>query len=276
MMQVTKAQACGNDFLIVDEDAAHGHDYGALARMLCCRTTGVGADGVEFLRQMGDRVGRIRLYNTDGSMAEISGNGTRCVAAWMAYRHDLIAGDTILLETDAGQRACRIEECKDTRFLITTGMGTPSIERRALRLGDGTPIEGAVVSTGNPHFVIFTENADFAIGGRPWPEIGRNICFHPEFQCQTNVEFVRALSPGHIEIRIFERGVGSTSSSGTGACATAAAAIALHGASNRVRVQAPGGEQSVAWDGGAGELQLTGPAQLILSGDVFLSEESLQ
>ncbi|MGI8770872.1 MAG: diaminopimelate epimerase [Acidobacteriaceae bacterium] len=275
-MRVSKAHACGNDFLIVDDAAARGRDYAGLARTLCARTTSVGADGVEFLTWVGDRAGRIRLHNADGSIAEISGNGTRCVAAWMAYEHGLATGDTILLETDAGPRQCGIEERESAHFLIRSGMGIPTVERRRLVLADGSSVEGAVVSTGNPHFVIFTD-ADFAVAGRSWEEIGSQICFHPDFPNQTNVEFVRILTPGHIEIRIFERGVGPTSSSGTGSSAAAAAAIALGHASNSIRVRAPGGEQMVKWNGGGtGELQLTGPAQIIMTGDVFLAGETIR
>jgi diaminopimelate epimerase len=275
-VRVSKAHACGNDFLIVDDAAARGHDYAELARTLCGRTTSVGADGVEFLTRVSDHAGRIRLHNADGSIAEISGNGTRCVAASIAFERGLAAADTILLETDAGSRRCRIEKREGAHFLITSGMGIPTIERRRVALAGGTQIDGTVVSTGNPHFVIPVENAAFAVAERSWDDIGREICSHPDFPSQTNVEFVRILTPGHIEIRIFERGVGPTSSSGTGSSAAAAAVIALGQASDTIRVKAPGGEQLVAWNGGTGELQLTGPAQIIMTGDVFLPEENAQ
>ncbi len=275
-MRVSKAHACGNDFLIVDDAAARGREYAELARALCARTTGIGADGVEFLTKTGARAGRIRLHNADGSVAEISGNGTRCVAAWIAYEHDLAEGDTVLLQTDAGLRQCRIEKRESARFLITSGMGAPTVERHRLTLAGGSAVDGALVSIGNPHFVIVVENSDFSVAGRPWETIGREICFHPDFPNQANVEFVRIAEPGHIEIRIFERGVGPTSSSGTGSSAAAATVIALRQASKAVRVQSPGGEQSVVWDGGAGELQLTGPAQIIMTGDVLLAEEPNQ
>jgi diaminopimelate epimerase len=271
-VRVSKAHACGNDFLVVNDKAARGHNYAELARALCSRTTSVGADGVEFLTETGQHEGRIVLHNADGSVAEISGNGTRCVAAWIAHERGLGSGDTILLRTDAGERRCYIERRDGWVFQITSGMGTPLIERRRLQLPDGLSIDGAVVSTGNPHFVVFTDDAEFAIAGRGWEEIGREICFHPDFPRQTNVEFVRTLAPDRIGIRIFERGVGPTSSSGTGTSAAAAAAIALRGTARSLSVQAPGGEQRVEWDGGCTELRLTGPAQIIMTADVFLEE----
>src|SRR4051794_9140843 len=109
VIEFTKAHACGNDFLIVDAWQVQGRDLGQLARGMCARTTGIGADGVEFLTQRNECEGAIHLYNADGSAAELSGNGTRCVAAWMAYRAGLGAGEEIRIETDAGIRMCQIE-----------------------------------------------------------------------------------------------------------------------------------------------------------------------
>ncbi len=118
MIPFTKAQACGNDFLIVTEEAARsaiGHggadaaeDWAALTRRLCARTTGVGADGIEFFAWTGPKAGRVRLHNADGSVAEISGNGTRCVAAWMAEALGSKAGEDLEIATDAGLRICRV------------------------------------------------------------------------------------------------------------------------------------------------------------------------
>jgi len=117
--------------------------------------------------------------------------------------------------------------------------------------------------------VIFVEDASFSVAGSAWEEIGREICFHPEFPRQTNVEFVRVIATDEIEIRIFERGVGPTTSSGTGTCASAAASIALRGLRADLLVTAPGGSQRVHWDGGSAEMTLTGPAELIAMGEAF-------
>jgi diaminopimelate epimerase len=119
---------------------------------------------------------------------------------------------------------------------------------------------------GNPQFVALTESEEFAVAGRSWQEAGAAICTHPDFPAQTNVEFVRRLEDDLIEIRIYERGVGPTSSSGTGTSASAAAMIALEGAPTRLRVRAPGGEQLVEWLGPSEELQLTGPAVIVARG----------
>ncbi len=117
MISFTKAHACGNDFLIVTEEAAKGRDWAELTRRLCARNTGIGADGIEFFAWTGPKSGRIRLHNADGSIAEISGNGTRCVAAWMAEAIGAKAGDALEIETDAGLRVCHIDASAGRREL---------------------------------------------------------------------------------------------------------------------------------------------------------------
>jgi diaminopimelate epimerase len=273
----TKAHACGNDFLIVAEEAVAGHDPAALARRLCQRNTGIGADGVEFFAWKnesgpGAKAGRVRLYNADGSIAEISGNGTRCVAAWMAESLASQPGDTLEITTDAGLRVCRIVSVRnDGEFAVdvTTAMGVPKFVPHTLKLIDGVEVIGLEVSTGNPHFVLLVENPDFTIGHRAWAGLGAEICSHRDFPHHTNVEFVHIVSDREIEIRIFERGVGPTSSSGTGSSAAATAALALRRCLSPLEVVAPGGAQTVAWDGPGTELHLTGPAALVARGEAW-------
>jgi diaminopimelate epimerase len=272
LIPFTKAHACGNDFLIVSEEAAQGRDRAELTRRMCARNSGIGADGVEFFAWTGPRSGRIRLHNADGSIAEISGNGTRCVAAWMTLEHGLHPGDELQIETDAGLRLCRVNALKtDGEFTVevTAGMGVPSFAPRTVALAKGLAIAGVEVSTGNPHFVVVVENAEFAVAGQSWQEIGAEICRHNDFPRQTNVEFFRIVSPTEIEIRIFERGVGPTSSSGTGSSAAAIAAIALGLVKSPLTVVAPGGAQTVEWEGPGTELRLTGPASLIARGEAW-------
>lgn len=277
MISFTKAHACGNDFLIVTEEAAGGQDWAALTRRLCARNTGVGADGIEFFSWInksgaGARSGRIRLHNADGSVAEISGNGTRCVAAWMAAEVGAQAGDTLEIETDAGLRVCRVDAVHAAGAFtveVTTGMGVPQFRQRTVTIPGGVQVPGVEVSTGNPHFVILVDNPQFTVDGQTWQSIGQQICGHPDFPYQTNVEFVRRIGAGEIEIRIFERGVGPTNSSGTGTSAAATAAIGLHGCTSPLRVAAPGGTQTVAWNGAGMELFLTGPAALIARGEAW-------
>jgi diaminopimelate epimerase len=272
LISFTKAHACGNDFLIVTEEAAADHDRASLTRRLCARNSGIGADGIEFFAWTGPRSGRVRLHNADGSSAEISGNGTRCVAAWMTMERGFHPGDELRIETDAGLRLCRVNALRtDGQFTVdvTAGMGIPLFAPRTVTLANGIAVAGVEVSIGNPHFVIVVENAEFAVAGQSWLEIGAAICVHRDFSRQTNVEFLRIVTPTEIEIRIFERGVGPTSSSGTGTSAAATAALALNGCESPITVVAPGGAQTVEWDGQGTELRLTGTAALIARGEAW-------
>jgi diaminopimelate epimerase len=284
LIEFTKAHACGNDFLIITEEAAAGYDKAELAQRLCERNTGIGADGVEFFEWTGDFSGRIKLYNADGSIAEISGNGTRCVAAWMAEKLNSQVGDELSVETDAGIRICKIDGFRDSEnggptTMITTDMDVPEFEPMTIELADGTVINGVFVSMGNPHFVILLDNQppdpeDFSINGVDWRDVGEEICFHPDFPEQTNVEFVRILGSqsdplNQVALRIYERGVGPTTSSGTGTSATATAMIGSYGAISPIEVIAPGGAQTVDWAGASEKLYLTGPATLIASGEAW-------
>ncbi len=273
MIEYAKAHACGNDFLIVESAALDKEQERALAVRLCARTTGVGADGVEFLRRTGPRSGTIRLRNADGGVAEISGNGTRCVAAWMAHAEGSKPGERFTLQTDAGARTCVLEAREGARMRLRAGMGVPGVQRASVSLDeDAVLVEGAIVATGNPHFVLRVEDESFAAYGMDWQTLGRLICFHPQFPAQTNVEFVHVRAPGEIAIRIFERGAGPTSSSGTGTCAAAAAAMRLYGCARVLPVHAPGGVQTVAWPEDGAEMELTGPAELIAVGQAFAGE----
>ena len=300
MIPFTKAHACGNDFLIIAEEDAHGYDKAELTRHLCERNTGIGADGIEFFHWTGDSSGRIRLHNSDGSVAEISGNGTRCVAAWMAEERGAQPGDQFSVETDAGARLCTIQEFRHSKIdgpttLITADMDVPEFEERTVELADGTSIDGIHVSMGNPNFVIVLDTPtpnqflggnpldasertlsmlDFSVNDRTWDDIGQEICHHPDFPDQTNVIFVHVLGsesePIHqAAIRIFERGVGPTTSSGTGTSASATALIALYDAEHELEVIAPGGAQNVKWQGPGEKLFLTGPATLVARGEAW-------
>ena len=272
MIPFTKAHACGNDFLIVTEDDASGYNWVELTRRLCSRTTGIGADGVEFFAWTGPKSGRIRLHNADGSIAEISGNGTRCVAAWMAHVIRAQPGELLEISTDAGLRVCQINSLSASAGFtveVTTGMGIPAFQPRTVTIAGGMRVVGIEVSTGNPHFVVIVDNPDFTVAGKAWQAIGAEVCMHSDFPQQTNVEFVYILSPEQIEIRIFERGVGPTSSSGTGTSASATAARAFMGCRTPLTVLAPGGVQTVHWEGPGAELRLTGPATLIARGEAF-------
>jgi diaminopimelate epimerase len=261
----TKASACGNDFLMVDGERAYG-DLGALSRRLCDRHRGVGADGVEWLFPDAEADVEARLINADGSEAEISGNGTRCVAAEVCSRENKAE---VVVRTGAGLKTCRLigrEDGREARrqgstFEFETDMGQPAVGGLSIETMWVRAV-GTRVSMGNPHFVIFVEN--FQEG---WQRQAALIGTQPQFPQGTNVEYVVVRDASEIEIRLFERGVGETQSSGTGSCAAAVAAIASGRVASPVTVISPGGAQTVRWED---QVYLRGPATLVCRGEFFV------
>jgi diaminopimelate epimerase len=265
VIPLVKAHACGNDFLIIEEQHAERR-HAELARRLCSRTTSAGADGIEFLDRRTDGSLFLRLFNADGSEAELSGNGTRCVAAWLAESE---GRNEVALGTHGGVRTCRVIEAHSPLFQIESGMGVPRLMERTIALPNVGEIAGAMVNVGNPHFVLFVESEDFGAHGLSWQQLGAIISASPIFRHGTNVEFVRINTPKEIEFRIYERGCGPTTSSGTGTCAAATAAITLRGADRSLTALAEGGEQRVQWAASDQEMMLTGPAELICRGEAW-------
>lgn len=253
-----KASACGNDFLIIEGSHASG-DMTDFTRRICDRHEGVGADGVEWLFPATDADIHARLLNADGSEAEISGNGTRCVAAYLCMKQER---EKVVVRTGAGLKTCTLILRDNHQFEFEIDMGTPQAAKSfTLQIGP-REVNGLPISMGNPHYVMFVE--EFAEGWQTEAaEIGKNSRF-PE---GTNVELVRIQDKSNIEVRFFERGVGETKSSGTGSSAAAVAAILTRRTASPVRVHAQGGVQSVRWQE---HVFLRGPAQIICRGEFFL------
>jgi diaminopimelate epimerase len=252
-----KATACGNDFLIIDLLHAPA-DIQSFTRQICDRHNGVGADGVEWVLPAEDADLQIRLLNADGSEAEISGNGTRCVAAWYCAEH---SRDSVVIRTGAGLKTCELKARDANHFEFRSSMGTPAVDNQVTIKLDGGEIIATRVSMGNPHCIVFVSEFE-----PRWQTIARLISRYREFKQGMNVEFVKIRAANEIEARFYERGVGETMSSGTGSCAAAVAAIHSGRAQSPVRVDAPGGAQTVEW---SGEVFLTGPATLLCRGEFF-------
>ncbi len=274
-----KATACGNDFLLIDGKLVTEAERKAITQRICDRHLGVGADGVEWLFPTNKADVYAHLINSDGSDAEVSGNGSRCVAAWHTWMNlaqyqrppedlnDLLTtigtqGEVRVL-TDAGVKTCTLVRQRQNEFEFRSDMGEPKIDDEVpVALKSGT-VEGLKLSTGNPQLIRFVD--DFP---SDWQTEAAEIESHPDFPQHTNVEYVKVVGPQEIAIRIFERGAGETQSSGTGSCASAVAAIYSGRVKSPVRVVAPGGPQTVEWDGGS--MFLTGPAQILCRGEFFL------
>src|SRR5271170_3537278 len=264
MTPFVKAHACGNDFLIIDEPLAQRR-HADLARKLCARNTSVGADGIEFLDRKSNGEFFLRLFNADGSEAELSGNGTRCVAAWLASSE---GAQEVALGTHGGLRTCRVVEAAEPFYLIESEMGVPRVMPRTIELPGVGNVAGAMVNVGNPHFVIFVESDDFGAHGQTWQQLGARIGTSPLFPHGTNVEFVRVLSATEIAFRIYERGCGPTTSSGTGTCASSAAAMVLREVDRELTAVAEGGPQRTVWPANDAVMRLIGPAEIICRGEV--------
>lgn len=253
-----KASACGNDFLIIDGIHAPA-DMAAFTRRICDRHNGVGADGVEWLFPAQDADIRARLFNADGSEAEISGNGTRCVAAFLCSEGER---QRVRVRTGAGAKTCSLTARSEMVFEFETEMGEPQLgDEFPIRVAFGE-VRGTPVSMGNPHFVVFVD--EFAPG---WQGDAAEMGRHHDFKHGINVELVHVRDRENLEVRFYERGVGETQSSGTGSCAAAVAAIFRRKTTSPVAVHAPGGAQQVRWDG---QVFLRGPARIICRGEFLV------
>jgi diaminopimelate epimerase len=278
-MVFTKLQALGNDFLLVaSSDLPAGVDPGRVAVRLCDRHYGAGADGV-IVTAPGD--GGIdcasRIFNADGSEAEVSGNGTRCVAAWLDHRGAWPAGDSaVRIATGAGTRRVRRigREVKAARYEME--MGVPRFASDAVPMAltpprervvgypldvDGRRFAVTVLSVGNPHCSIVLDDLE-SIDFRA---VGAAVERHALFPERVNVEFVEVLAPDRIRARFWERGVGATLSSGTGSCAAALAATLSGRAGREVAVETPAGVLDVTWREDDVVL-LTGPVEWLYTG----------
>jgi len=250
---LVKAHAYGNDFLLMDErEVAAEDDRAAFARAVCERHRGIGADGLIFYRPTA-RGAAMQLLNADGSYSEVSGNGVRCLGAWLASaaqaRH-------IDIDTDAGTKSLTLLGTEGGRYTFRASMGKPEqVAKETLDVA-GATIDVVTLRVGNPQCVVLGDVTIERLHG-----VASRLAVHPRFAEGTNVELACVEAPGRVRILIWERGVGPTEASGTGACAAAVAAMQYGGAARDVQVESPGGSQRVEWtDEG---LFLTGWAEVI-------------
>jgi diaminopimelate epimerase len=264
----TKAHGAGNDFLLTPIDAVPDLDLPSTARAICDRHTGIGADG--WILMHGTRLMRdttIRLFNADGSEPEMSGNGTRCVAAVLIDKEQAAGRtvDQVTIHTGAGPKHLRLLQRDGRRFSFEMNMGKPVYNARQIRCG--IPLqrgeqEVTILDVGNPQCVVFVESfpAD-------WQALGAEIEGHPRFEKRTNVSFVRVIDAHTIETRFYERGAGVTLSSGTGSTGAGVAAILRKVAASPVTIQTPAGESlQLRWED---SVYLTGPAEIIGAGEFY-------
>lgn len=265
----TKAHGAKNDFLLTWQQEVPEGDLAAVARAICDRHTGVGADGWLLVAPPTDTQaeGSIHLFNSDGSVPEISGNGTRCAAAFL-IRHNYAPG-LVRIRTGAGIKTLRLLERHGLHFEFQMDMGRPEIEaeRFALPLASG-PRDVTLLRVGNPQCAVPVDDFDF-----DWRAMGAEIESHPHFPNRTNVSFVKRADEHTIEARFYERGAGETMSSGTGSTGAAATAILRGLVQSPVRVVTPAGPIDIVWNfPGEGTALLTGPAEIVAEGEFLMPE----
>lgn len=271
-MRFIKMHGLGNDFVItVSESIAS--DPGALARRVCNRHFGVGADGLVFIVPSETADFRMRVFNPDGSEAEMCGNAIRCVAKY-AFESGMVDRTELRVETGAGLILPRLLMEAGRVKQVEVNMGKPLLDRNQIPM-QGQPgsvisepldVAGVIyritaVSLGNPHCVIFVPDVSAADVSKIGPVIEK----HPAFPRRTNVEFVQVVDAENARVRVWERGAGETLACGTGACAAAVAGVLNGLTGRRVLVSLPGGELSIFWSEN-GYVYMTGPAVQVFTG----------
>ena len=284
-MRFSKLQATGNDFIVVDARTETA-EWPKLAQAMCNRHFGVGADGLMLVQSSASADLKMRLFNSDGSEAEVSGNGLRCFARY-AIENGLV--DRVPLRGEPGNLHLSIETLSGVRKVeahmsgnkvspVEVNMGSPRFQPEQIPINakvditpvlnypldiDGRELPLCLVSMGNPHAVTFLSQpvADFALDA-----IGPKVEMYPVFPQRSNFEVARVLDRRRIEARVWERGVGETLACGSGASAIAVAARLLDYADNEVDIILAGGTLTVSWDG-MGEVLLSGPVEEVFAGE---------
>lgn len=273
LFRFTKMHGLGNDFIVIDDlgkpKGSHAPLTPELARQACDRRLGIGADQILWLKApegQGAEV-RMEILNSDGSTAEMCGNGIRAAALYL-HRH---------AEGLKGRTDYRIESLAGVKAVRVSPEGTVRVDMGVPRLGAGFPSLGETlellgekhsffeVNMGNPHAVLFVNE----LGEAPVERLGPVIERHPRFPDRTNVEFVQVEGPHEIRVRVWERGAGVTLACGTGACASAVASLATGQAQGTVRVHLPGGKLEISWAGEGKPVFMEGPATEVFQGEFF-------
>ena len=285
-----KFHGFGNDYIVIESRELALAEIattrlGEFARRICNRHYGAGADGIAVVSPSDDQGAdfHVRIFNPDGSEASLSGNGTRCAAAYLYYK-ELWTAEELLLSTRAGIKRYTLRENDGNgRYVFDSELGQPKFDPASIPMITEEPMDkvidykldfddGSVKVTalqmGNPNCCIFVDDFD----SLDWRQIGRRIEKHEQFPQRTNVVFVRVRDRNTIELRIWERGVGETEASGTCSCAAAVAAMIKGETERLVNVLMPGGRAKIHWrdgiDGGdEGEVVITGSAEVVYEGD---------
>ncbi len=265
----SKAHGALNDFLLTWQgDLPAVKDLNQLAIEICHRNSGIGADGWLLVSEgeQGCDI-RIRLFNNDGGEVEISGNGTRCAAAW-AMLNGKAAGPEVKILTGAGPKSMKVVERDAERFLFLMNMGLPRVVEGELECElslKAGQVNCTILDVGNPQCAVFVNDFDF-----DWVAMGAEIERHSRFPRRTNVSFVKVIDRNTIDVRFFERGVGVTNSSGTGSTGAMAASVMRGLTESPVVVKTPAGDLNLSWED---SIYLLGPAEVTATGSFIYREQ---
>lgn len=258
----TKAHGARNDFLLTwQRDLPENADLAALAIAICDRHTGAGADGWLVVSGSPDQDASIRLWNSDGSTSEMSGNGTRCAAAFLIEAGH--SSPEIVIVTGAGPKHLRLLDRRGHAFSFEMNMGRARIEELHARVQNH---DAVILNVGNPQCAVMVDSFDL-----DWRSLGASIERDPRFPHRTNVSFVQHLDSHTIDVRFFERGAGETMSSGTGSTGAAAAAVARGLVRSPVEVRTPAGPLQLRWRDD--DILLAGPAEIVAAGEFYFESQ---
>jgi len=273
-MIFTKMHGLGNDYVCINCFRERVEDPSGFARALCDRHYGIGADGLILICPSKVSDFKMEIYNSDGSVAGMCGNGIRCLGKYV-YDYGLTGKETLSIETKSGIRNMHlhIQDGKACGAMVDMGVprlnahSIPILSEKDLVINDPIEVQKknyrmTGISMGNPHAVIFSEE----INGISLEETGRELEFHPRFPERANIEFCHVTARDRMEIRVWERGVGETLACGTGACAAVVASVLNDLTDEEVIVKLLGGELSVRWDRKVNHVFLEGPAVKVFDG----------
>ena len=278
-----KMHGLGNDFILIDcinKSLGDSSFLSYLAKKLCDRNFGIGADGLILILPSSKADLQMRIFNSDGTEAQMCGNGIRCFAKY-TYENKLVSKNKFTVETLAGTITPELI-FQDKEILgIKVDMGTPKLKRReipmegedtstvideVLKINTEQTFKITCVSMGNPHCIIFVDD----VQSIPIDEIGPKIENHPLFPEKTNVEFIQVLNRKEINFRVWERGVGETLACGTGACAALVAAVLNKKTDRKATIHLPGGDLDIHWADNE-HIYMTGPAELVFKGEMNIN-----
>lgn len=277
LKKFSKWQGCGNDFVLFDCLDNPLADYSELAKKVCDRHYGIGADGILIVEPSSVADFRMRIINTDGSEAEMCGNGIRCFARYL-YDNRLVTKEEFTVETGAGILVPRIIKENNEVIGVRVDMGEPHLLGEEIPVigydgkqviseplqVEGNTYEMTCVSMGNPHCVIFVDDAEKF----PIEKLGTKFEHHSAFPKKTNTEFVQIIDKGHVRMRVWERGAAITLACGTGSCATAVACILNGKTDKNIEVSLDGGKLNIEWADN-NHVFMTGEAKLVFTGELI-------